>query len=68
MFLPAIVRDISPMGAGLVLTADAVLPLRFRLQIWQDAFEVACDLKYQRGRCAGVQFASHSAEALARYG
>ncbi|MGE0629001.1 MAG: PilZ domain-containing protein [Hyphomicrobiaceae bacterium] len=68
VYVPCIVRNISPMGAGFELADEAVLPLRFRLQIPGDLFEAECELRHCSGRTAGVEFLSHRAEALARYG
>ncbi len=68
VFVSCMVRDISPMGAGLELDYEAFLPLQFNLQIPSDLFEVDCVLKHRRGTSAGVEFVSARAEAMARYG
>lgn len=66
--LACVVRDISPMGAGIELAYDAFVPLQFRLQIPDDLFEVECRLRRRNGQFIGVEFLSARAEAMARYG
>ena len=68
IFLACTVRDISPMGAGLELDFEALVPLQFRLQIPGDLFEAECLLKHRHGTAVGVEFVSARAEAMARYG
>ena len=68
VYVPCIVRNISPMGASLELTYEAFVPLQFRLQIAADLFEAECTLRHRHGTMLGIEFLSSRAEAMARYG
>ncbi len=55
--VPCTISDLSEGGARLELDGEIELPARLWLSWNEQSSEIVCELRHQRGRTAGVQFA-----------